>query len=231
MARSPRPDLAGIPQHIIQRGNDRTACFRDDTDRRHYLTSLAHMALRYDCAIHSYVLMTNHVHLLVTPTLVGAVSRMMQGIGRWYVSHFNIRHGRTGTLWEGRYKSCLVDTETYLLACYRYIELNPVRAALVKDPSDYQWSSYRANTGAQSSAFIRPHEIYLALGSTRETRADAYRELIRTAMPDEQLREIRTYTQQQRALGTARFQTMVGEKLGRCVAATTSRRRCDKRAL
>jgi putative transposase len=231
MVRSPRPDLAGVAQHIIQRGNDRTACFRDDRDRRHYLTSLGHMALRYNCAIHAYALMTNHVHLLVTPVGVGAVSRMMQGIGRWYVSEFNIRHGRTGTLWEGRYKSCLVDTETYLLACYRYIELNPVRAGLVDDPSDYPWSSYVVNSGAQSSALVRPHEAYLTLGSTRETRGQAYRNLVRTAMPDELLREIRTYTQQQRALGTAPFQTMVGEKLGRRVVATPTPTRSDKRAL
>jgi len=126
MPRLPRPDIAGIAQHVVQRGNDRMPCFLDDTDRRRYLTALREMSLRYGCDIHAYVLMSNHVHLLATPATVGAVSRMMQGVGRLYVAEFNARHRRTGTLWEGRYKSCLVGGERYVLACHRYIELNPI---------------------------------------------------------------------------------------------------------
>ncbi len=229
MSRQPRPDLADVPQHVIQRGNDRMPCFYDDDDRQLYLAALSKMAIRYSCAIHAYVLMTNHVHLLVTPVSMGGVSRMMQGIGRWYVAEFNIRHGRTGTLWEGRYKSCLVDTECYVLACYRYIELNPVRAAVVADPSDYTWSSCATNSGKQSSGLVRPHDAYLALGDTATLRHAAYRELFRDAMSDEQLRDIRTHTKQQRALGSTGFQRMVAAKLGRCATVRPAHRPATRR--
>jgi putative transposase len=231
MARPPRLDLVDIPQHIVQRGNDRALCFRDDTDRRGYLAALGQMALRYGCAIHAYVLMNNHVHLLVTPAVVGAVSRMMQAIGSWYVPEFNLRHGRTGTLWEGRYRSCLVDTDSYLLACYRYIELNPVRAAIVAKPWEYRWSSYAVNAGAASSSFIRPHETFLALGETPAERGQRYRELFHSGLPDAQLREIRAYTQQQRALGSTRFQMKVGAQVGRCVALRPNHRPPGKKVL
>jgi putative transposase len=128
MARLPRPDLAGVPQHVVQRGNNRMLCFLDDEDRQRYLQCLRAALPRYDCELHAYVLMSNHVHLLLTPARAGAVSRLMQTFARNYAGLFNGRHGRTGTLWEGRYKSCLVDSEHYVLRCYRYIELNPVRA-------------------------------------------------------------------------------------------------------
>jgi REP element-mobilizing transposase RayT len=141
MARLPRLDLPGIPQHIVQRGNDRQACFADAADYLRYRQELGEAALRYGCALHAYVLMTNHVHLLTTPHEPGGVSRMMQAIGRRYVGGFNARYRRTGTLWEGRFKSALVDSEHYALACYRYIELNPVRAGIVTSPRDYRWST------------------------------------------------------------------------------------------
>ena len=146
MSRQPRLDLPDVPQHVVQRGNDRIACFRDDTDRHLYLKTLGDVATSFSCALHAYVLMTNHVHLLVTPSDAGSVARLMQSLGRRYVSAFNHRHERTGTLWEGRYKSCLVDCGRYLLACDRYIELNPVRAGLAQRPGDYRWSSHRANS-------------------------------------------------------------------------------------
>lgn len=142
---------------------------------------------------------------------------MMQGIGRLYVAEFNRRHDRTGTLWEGRYKSCLVDTDEYVLSCYRYIELNPLRAGLVAKPSAYRWSSHRVNVGyEEDSAFLQPHGTYLALGRTHEARRAAYLRLFSAPLSGDQLRDIRVHTQQQRAFGTERFQAMVAAKLGRC---------------
>jgi putative transposase len=223
VSRPPRPELVDVPQHVIQRGNDRAPCFHDDADRRRYLSVVAEMALRYGCALHAYVLMTNHVHLLVTPDALGAMSSMMQGIGRRYVAEFNVRHGRTGTLWEGRFKSCLVDSEGYVLACYRYIEMNPVRAGIVSDPSEYAWSSHAANLG-NPSILVRPHDAYLALGATSDARTRAYHELFADALTDTQLRDIRLYVQQQRALGTDRFRAMVEAKLGRRATARPAHR-------
>jgi len=145
MARLPRLDLPKIPQHVIQRGNNRRPCFVSSEDYTRYCEDLANAASHCGCAIHAYVLMTNHVHLLLTGSQRGAVSRMMQRLGRRYVACFNARYQRTGTLREGRFRSSLVDSGFYLLACYRYIELNPVRAAMVANPVDYRWSSYRHN--------------------------------------------------------------------------------------
>ena len=216
MARLPRPDLADIPQHVVQRGNNRMPCFFDDDDRRRYLTALREASLRHRCSIHAYVLMSNHVHLLVSPAAVGAVASMMQSLGRMYVSTFNARHRRSGTLWEGRYKSCLVDSETYLLRCYRYIELNPVRAAMVFTPGDYRWSSYPANAEGADDPLIHPHPSYLALGAAPDERHRTYRQLVTETPSDDELAEIRVYMQQQRALGCNRFQAMIEAELGRC---------------
>ena len=134
MARLPRFELAGVPQHVVQRGNNRLSCFLDDEDRQRYLQCLRQALLRFGCKLHAYVLMDNHVHLLLTPDEAGAVSKMMHTFARNYVGMFNGRHGRTGTLWEGSYKACLVDSGRYFLACSRYIELNPVRAWMVAEP-------------------------------------------------------------------------------------------------
>lgn len=157
MARLPRIEFANIPQHVVQRGNDRQPCFLDDLDYRRYLRGLQEATLDCQCRIHAYVLMTNHVHLLVTPASVGGVSRMMQQVGRGYVGYFNTAHHRTGTLWEGRFKSSLVDSDRYLLTCYRYIEMNPVRAAMVAAPGEYRWSSYASNAHAHSDPIVTPH--------------------------------------------------------------------------
>jgi len=145
MARLPRLCLSGIPQHIIQRGSNRQACFASAEDFAAYANWLQECADKYDVAVHAWVFMTNHVHLLVTPSSSDGVSKMMQTLGRYYVRYFNNTYRRTGTLWEGRFKSCVIDAEEYLLTCYRYIELNPVRAGMVESPSDYAWSSYGAN--------------------------------------------------------------------------------------
>ena len=215
MPRPPRPDLAKVPQHVIQRGNDRQACFFHEHDCLTYLTLLREAALRHDCAVHAYVLMTNHVHLLVTPAEQGAVSRMMQTLGRNYVTHVNARYRRTGTLWEGRYKSCLVDSEEYVLACYRYIELNPVRAGMVVKPAEYPWSSHRCNASGEPDPLVRPNAEYLALGSASSPACVAYRALFTQELSDERLVEIRAYVQQQKALGGARFQSQIEAALGR----------------
>ena len=168
MARLPRFSLTGVPQHVIQRGNNRQACFAADEDYRFYLDCLRDASQRYRCAIHAYVLMTNHVHLLVTPGETGAISRFMQHVGRRYVQHFNFLYQRSGTLWEGRYKSSLVDAENYLLTCYRYIEMNPVRAAMVREPVEYRWSSHRANALGHPDSVLTPHALYLPDGDLRQ---------------------------------------------------------------
>lgn len=228
MPRQPRPDFADIPQHIVQRGNNRQACFFQKEDYRRYLNALREASLRYGCHVHAYVLMTNHVHLLVTPQQVGAIGRMMQYLGRDYVTHINIQYRRSGTLWEGRYRSCLVDTQTYLLLCHRYIELNPVRAGMVATPQEYPWSSYGANALDLHDPCIRPHAEYLALGVNAEERRTTYRTLFDEGIDHERLAAIRNYNQQQRALGSTRFQAEIEAALGRCMSVRPAHRPAKK---
>lgn len=215
MPRLPRLDVPGIPQHVVQRGNDRQPCFYSDGDRRRYLEDLREISLKLGCAVHAYVLMTNHVHLLATPRERGDLGRMMQALGRRYVRYVNDRYDRTGSLWEGRFKACLVDSERYVLACHRYIELNPVRAAIVVDPGDYPWSSYRHNALGQPDPLLTARPEYAALGPCAEARHEAYRMLVAQELPDEDIAAIRLYVQRQQALGTERFQHAIGEMLGR----------------
>ncbi|HUB90830.1 MAG TPA: transposase [Dyella sp.] len=223
MPRSPRFDLAYVPQHIIQRGHDGCACFYGHADYRTYLVQLLHASSRWDCAVHAYVLMPNHVHLLVTPSHVGALAHMMQCIGRNYVSYFNTIYHRSGTLWEGRFKSCLVGSD-YLLVCQRYIELNPVRAGLAGEPSAYAWSSHACHALGVPDPVIAPHAEYAALGSYSEQRMRAYRQLFEVDIEQDVLRDIRTYIQQQRALGSPAFQTRVEQVLGRYARARPAHR-------
>jgi putative transposase len=218
MARQPRFDLPGIPQHVVQRGNNRLPCFLDDLDRQRYLQCLWQALGRFGCRLHAYVLMSNHVHLLLTPGEAGALSRLMHTFARNYAGLFNGRHGRTGTLWEGRYKACLVDSGSYFLACSRYIELNPVRAWMVARPGDYPWSSYGAHAGEREDPLLVAHPEYLALGANPAARAAAYRALFEDALPDELVAEIRGYLQQQKVLGTDRFRAWVEERTGRFAA-------------
>jgi len=215
MARLPRLDLADIPQHIVQRGNNRLPCFLDDEDRQRYLQCLRNGLTRFGCRLHAYVLMSNHVHLLLSPNEAGAVSRLMHTFARNYAGLFNGRHGRTGTLWKGRYKACLVDSGSYFLACSRYIELNPVRAWMVAQPDHYPWSSYAANAAGQADPLLTPHPEYLALGRDPTVRAAAYRALFAEALPAHLVVEIRDYLQQQKALGTDRFRSWVETRTGR----------------
>jgi putative transposase len=158
MARRARLSVPGIPWHIIQRGNNRSACFFSDADYTIYLRHLAELATKFECAIHSYVLMTNHVHLLLTPQNEDSAALLMKNLGQRYVQYINRTYRRSGTLWEGRFRSCLVQSESYLLACYRYIELNPVRENMVRHPREYRWSSYRSNAEGKTDALIAPHE-------------------------------------------------------------------------
>jgi putative transposase len=217
MPRPSRPDLPGIPQHVIQRGNDRQPCFFHESDFMDYEKRLHEASTRFNCTVHAYVLMNNHAHVLVTPAEVGGVSRMMQTLGRGYVGAINARYKRTGTLWEGRYKSCLVATDDYLLTCYRYIELNPVRARMVARPEDYPWSSHRANAMGESNLLATPHKTYLSLGSDTRCRLESYRELFSSPIPPGHLAEIRGATQQQKALGDLRFRQRMASMLGRCM--------------
>ena len=215
MPRQPRLDLANIPQHIVQRGNDRQPCFFTDVDRVRYLQDLREVSLREGCNVHAYVLMTNHVHLLMTPAASGRVSRVMQSLGRRYVRYVNDRYRRTGTLWEGRYKSSLVDRETWLLHCYRYIELNPVRARMTADPVDYAWSSHACNAFGRDDPLIHPHPAYLSMGSTDDERHSAYRALAMETLSQDHLQAIRAHLQRQHALGSDRFRIAIERQLSR----------------
>ncbi|MEA1934367.1 MAG: transposase [Thermodesulfobacteriota bacterium] len=217
MARLLRISPKEIPVHLIQRGNNRQACFVSDDDHGAYVAWLKEYAKKYGVDIHAWVMMTNHVHLLCTPQQEGAVSRMMQALGRRYVRYFNFEYQRSGTLWEGRYKSCLVQAERYLLEVYRYIELNPVRAEMVADPGEYRWSSYQINALGKVSDLCTPHPEYLALGVEPLECRENYRALFVHHVDDELLEEIRTNTNKGMAVGNDRFkeeiETLTGRRL------------------
>jgi putative transposase len=206
-----------VPQHVIQRGNNRQPCFLAAEDYIAYLQDLTDAARHGSCAVHAYVLTTNHVHLLVTGVELGSVSRMMQWLGRRYVACFNTRYRRTGTLWEGRFKASLVDTRRYLLTCYRYIELNPVRAAMAADPADYRWSSFHCNALGRPDPLVTPHAAYRALAATSDAHRAAYRALFERAIGDDAMAHIRAHVQQQKALGDSRFQAEIEAMLDRKV--------------
>jgi putative transposase len=169
--------LPGVAVHLIQRGNNRAICFRNDSDYLVYLAHLRQLSDKYECALHAYCLMPNHVHLLLTPAAAEACTTLMRDLGQRYVQYFNARHERSGTLWEGRFRSCLVESARYVLACYRYIELNPVRAGMVHYPEGYLWSSYAVNGGMRSDPLITPHPEFAALAAHGEERSASYRAL------------------------------------------------------
>lgn len=217
MPRPPRLDFPGLPLHVVQRGNDRQACFFDDRDRLLYLQVLREAAVREQVAVHAWVLMSNHVHLLVTPAVSGGASRMMQCVGRRYVLALNRRWRRSGTLWEGRFKSVLVDSGDYVLACYRYIELNPVRAHMVARASDYPWSSHAANAGHADDGLVQPHPAYLALAANTDLRSTRYREWLAAGSGREETDDIRRHTAQQRCWGSEDFRRLIEARTGRCL--------------
>ena len=215
MARLPRISPAGVPVHLIQRGNNRQVCFAALEDYSAYVSWLKEYSIKYAVDIHAWVLMTNHVHLLCTPQHDGAVSSMMQSVGRRYVQYFNYQYQRSGTLWEGRYKSCLVQAEKYLLEVYRYIEMNPVRAKMVEDPSEYVWSSYQVNALGKESDLCKPHPEYLRLGSTKSERMDNYRALFAYHVEGDLLDEIRLSLNKGMAIGHDRFKEEIEKLTGR----------------
>jgi len=205
MARLQRIAPLGIPQHIIQRGNNRQACFASNQDMAFYASLLHEYSKKFSVSLHAWVLMTNHVHLLASPYAAGGISNMMQSVGRRYVRYFNREYQRSGTLWEGRFKSSLVQSETYLLQCQRYIELNPVRAGMVSDPAQYVWSSYQCHALGLAVRMSTPHEEYLALGDADSIRQSRYRELFRFHVDDELTKDIRLALNKGMALGGEKF--------------------------
>ena len=215
MPRRPRLILPNIPMHIIQRGNNRQACFFADEDYCFYLDWLKEYAGKTGSRIHAYVLMTNHVHLLVSSGEADGVGALMKSLGQRYVQYVNRSYRRSGSLWEGRYRSSLTQEEDYLLACQRYIELNPVRAGMVVHPAEYRWSSYRANAQGEESPLIVPHSLYLALGANPEGRQAAYRELFRYHLEPGLVDAIRRATNGNFALGNERFGEQIASVLGR----------------
>ena len=208
MARLPRYVIPGQPQHIIQRGNNRQAIFASDEDYQFLRDALIDASVKHDLALHAYVFMTNHIHLLATPGAENSISKVFQSVGRRYVQYFNFNYKRSGTLWEGRYRATVVDSERYLLTVMRYIELNPVRANRVAHPRDYPWSSYAYNAGGEAGANVNwlvAHREYLRLGRTAQERQEAYRQLFKAAVPRDDLAAIRDCTHKGWALGSERF--------------------------
>lgn len=190
MPRPKRLNIAGVPQHLVQRGNNRQDCFKDEADYRLYMELLGKACKRHDCDVHAYVLMTNHVHILLTPHQPEGASLVFRDLGRDYVRQFNRRWGRSGTLWEGRFKSSLVDNHDYLLACYRYIELNPVRARMVERPGQYPWSSYHRNALGCRNELVVAHSTLFSLGGDDNSRREAYLSLFDSVLDAEQIKTI-----------------------------------------
>ena len=219
MARLQRICLPGIPQHVIQRGNNRQACFGSEEDFAAYAHWLEEYSRKFRVAIHAWVFMTNHVHLLLTAETENGVSRLMQTLGRSYVRYFNHTYRRSGTLWEGRFKSCVVEAESYLLTCQRYIELNPVRAGMVEAPGQYAWSSFSANGLGKKVKLWTPHSVYKRLGGTAAERAEAYRGLFRGHLDTSIIKQIRKASNQGMVLGSERFKQEVEQLSGRRVVA------------
>lgn len=215
MARQPRYNLPDVPQHVIQRGNNRQPVFFAEDDYQIYLDKLNAASVRHCCDIHAYVLMTNHVHLLMTPRKADGISKVLQSLGRTYVAYINRAYQRSGTLWEGRYRASLIDSERYLLACQRYIELNPVRAGMVMHPGEYRWSSFRANAHGETDLLTSKHEQYQTLGTNPQDRQRAYRELFQEQLDSVQLRSIRDALNQSQVLGSERFKNEIEQHLQR----------------
>jgi putative transposase len=205
MPNSRRFHLPSVPQHVVQRGNDRRPCFLVEADYAEFLLRLAGASRKYSVAVHAYALMPNHVHLLATPVAADGIGRMMQAVGSGYVKTFNARHGRTGTLWDGRYFGSLVGTDQYFWNCHRYIELNPVRAGLVLRPEEFRWSSHARNALGRPDPAVTPHPSYLALAHRIGDVATAYRRMFATALAESAVTEIRYRLHTERAYGDEAF--------------------------
>jgi len=217
MPRKRRFYRPGVPAHVFQRGHNREPVFFDDQDYLAYLRFLKASADALGCLIHAYVLMTNHVHLLVTPRNANDISLLFQGVGRHFVPYINKTYQRRGSLWEGRHKGHILDSEDYFLICMRYIEMNPLRAGMVEHPARYRWSSYAANAQGIDNAVIEPHELYMSLGKTSEARQEAYRGLFATAINVDELELIRASLHSGTPLGNDRFKQQIESAVGRSV--------------
>ncbi|GAB4344272.1 MAG: transposase [Gammaproteobacteria bacterium] len=233
MPRRARSYIAGMPYHVIQRGNNREACFIESENYQFYLELWRQVSKRYEVQVHAYCLMTNHIHVLATPERRSALSDTMRVVGSRYAQYINRKYRRTGTLWEGRHRASLVQSERYLLTCSRYIELNPVRAGMVARPEEYCWSSYGVN-GWGDESWLRPHEEYLRLGSDTEERTRAYRELFRCQLSEEDLHLIRKAAHYCQPVGDDRFrkqiETRYGIKLGQMRRGRPRKRETDELA-
>ncbi|HSI49296.1 MAG TPA: transposase [Ideonella sp.] len=215
MARQARMSVAGYPHHLIQRGHNRADVFVDDADRQRYLDILRDVAHEHKVAVHAYVLMGNHAHLLATPETAEGLSRMMQSLGRRYVGWFNHRHQRTGTLWEGRFRSHLVDADAYLLSCLRYIELNPHRAGLVSGLLDHPWSSMAHHLGQRRDPLVTDHPAFWQLGNTPFEREAAYRQWLEEGISESERQRLTESLLKARPLGSPRFMQQLSQELAR----------------
>lgn len=218
MARRPRVFLPGQPVHVIQRGHSRSQVFFGAEDAKTYLEWLHEASAKHGLAVHAYVLMPNHVHLLASPETEQSLPKALRDVNWRYSRYANAAHGRSGSFWDGRYKAAIVDTEHYFFACSRYVELNPVRAGLAKSTEAFRWSSYKANTGKATSDLLTPHKLYLDLGSTPAARASAYRELFEAALSEATIDAIRKATNGGWALGSDAFETRIGRVAGQNMA-------------
>ena len=214
MPRRTRVHLDGVPLHIVQRGHNREPCFFVEDDYSTYLYWLGKALSETGCTLHAYVLMTNHVHLLLTPRKAASVPKLLMTLGRRYVQYINRSYRRTGTLWDSRYKSSAIQAEPYLMTCQRYIELNPVRAAMVDDPAHYRWSSYRSNALGKTDPLLTPHTLYQSLGGDDKARQSAYRKLFRTELDREAIDDIRLAFNQNQPMGNERFYAKIEKMSG-----------------
>ena len=224
MARLQRTAPVGVPVHILLRANNRQQCFKASGDYAAFLWWLREYSEKYEVDVHAWALLEDHLHLLSTPNTAGGLSRMIQALGRQYVRFFNQQNQRSGTLWEGRYRSCLVQPEGYILKVYRYIELNSVRKEYVSKPSDYNWSSYQINAQGKPSALCKPHTEYLKLGESKEERTEKYQEMFEQISREDLLEEIRDSTNKGLAFGDESFKIEVEKMTGRRVRSLKSGR-------
>jgi putative transposase len=214
MARQARIVVPGQPLHIIHRGNNRQDVFKSEQDHRRFIEDLAVSRNKSGCSLHAYVLMPNHYHLLLTPPTDKALSEFMQSIGRRYVRYFNNEYQRTGTLWEGRYRSSVVDSDAYLLQCYRYIEENPVRSAVVTAPNQHQWSSYHHNALGVTDPLITEHKNYTQIAANDTERKNVYSKLFKTTLDDKTTTLITSSVEKGEVLGSDQFHQKIGSIVG-----------------
>lgn len=224
MARQPRLSIAGYPHHIIQRGNNREMIFHTDEDRQAYLAWLDEYAKKFDVAVHAFVLMDNHTHLLVTPSSEQSLSSLMQALAQRYTQSYNYFHKHTGTVWEGRYKSTVVQSDRYLLACMAYIDLNPVRAGMVREPADYAWSTHRHYIGQQAQPIVTAHELMWTLGNTPFSREKTYRELVQAGISKDQQKELTDSAFKGWALGDEAFMASLQSSTDRRISKQSAGR-------